>query len=80
MRANDPRAAVVDDICEVFGGQPVVDRHQHRADLRHGVERFELSVRVRRDIGHPVAGRDIQLLQGVRPAVATIKELRIAEP
>ena len=49
-------------------------------DLRHGIERFELSVRIRRDICHPVAGLDTKLLQGVRPAIAAIEELRIAEP
>ena len=41
---------MVDDVGEVVGGEPVVDRHEHRADLRHGVERLELRVRVRRDV------------------------------
>ena len=55
MRADDLRAAVRDQEAEVAGNQAVVDRHQHRADLRDGVERLELGVRVWRDIGHPVA-------------------------
>ena len=55
VRAHDPRAAVVDDVREVVGDQAVVDRHEHRADLRHGVERLELRVGVRRDVRDAIA-------------------------
>ena len=41
--------------CEVVRRQPVVDRHEHRADLRNGVERLELRVRVRRDVRDAIA-------------------------
>ena len=60
--------------------EPVVDRHQHRADLRHGVERLELRVRVRRDVRHPVAWLHAEPLQRRRPAVAAIEELRVGQP
>ena len=36
--ADDGRAAVPDDVREVVGDEPVVDGHEHRAELRDGVE------------------------------------------
>jgi hypothetical protein len=33
---------VVENVGEVSGSEPVVDGHDDRAQLRHGVERFEL--------------------------------------
>ncbi len=51
---DDTRAAVVEDVGEVVGGQPVVDGHEHRADLRDGVEGFELGVGVGGDGGDAV--------------------------
>ena len=80
MSADDFRAAVVDDVVEIVGDQAIVDRHQHRADLRHGVVRFQLRVRVRRDVGDAVALPHAQRLQRRRPAVAAIEELLIGEP
>ena len=37
MDADDPRAAVIEDVGEIVRDQAVVDRHEHRAELRHGV-------------------------------------------
>ena len=78
--AKHARAAVVDDVDEIVGGQPIVDRNEHRADLRHGVERLKLRMRVGRDIGDAVARLDPHLLQRGGPAIAAVKELRIGEP
>ena len=61
--ADHGGAAVVDQVLELLGGQPEVDRHQHRADLRHGVERLELRVGVGRDVGDAVALDDAEGLQ-----------------
>ena len=58
MGTHHPGAAVADDVGKVVGDQPVVDRHQHGAELRHGVEGFELRMRVRRDVRHAVAVAD----------------------
>ena len=77
--AQDLGARVRGDVDEVVGGQAVVDRHEHRADLRHGVERLELLVRVRRDVGDTVALLHAHPLQGRRPAVAAIEELLVGE-
>ena len=73
-------AGVVHDVDEVLAGQPVVDRHQHGADLRHGVEGLQLRVRVRRDRGHPVALRHAQALQCGGPPVAALEELLVVQP
>ena len=73
-------AGVVHDVDEVLRGQPVVDRHQDGAELRHRVEGLQLRVRVRRDRGHPVALRHAEPLQRRGPAVAAIEELPVGQP
>ena len=80
VRAHHARAAVVDDVGEVVGGQAVVDRHDDRADLRHGIEGFELRVRVRRDVGHAIALAHAEPLQRRRPAVTALEELLVGQP
>ena len=80
VRANNLRPRVVDDICEVIGRQTVIDRDQDRTQLRNGVERLELGQDVGGDVGHPVAGADAQPLQGGRPAVTAVEELRVGQP
>ena len=79
MDADDAGAAVVDDVGEVVGDEAVVDRHEHRAELRHGVERFELRVGVGRDVGDAIALAHAQALQRRGPAVAAVEELRVGE-
>ncbi len=61
--AHHLRAAVLNQVTEVVRDQPEIDRHEHRADLRHGVERLELRVRVRRDVGDAIALPDAKPLQ-----------------
>ena len=58
--AHHLRAAVLNQVAEVVGDEPEVERHQHRADLRHRVERLELRVGVRRDVGDAIALLDAQ--------------------
>ncbi len=79
MRADRDRAAVIDDVFEVVGGEPEIDRHQHRADLRHGVERFEVPVRVGRDVGDAIAAPDAKPLQRARPSVAAGQEAFVGQ-
>ena len=80
MDAKHARAAVVDDIGEIVGGQTIVDGNEHGADLRHGIERLELRMGIGRDIGDAVAGLDPHLLQRGGPAIAAVKELRVGQP
>ncbi len=61
--AHHLRAAVLNQVAEVVGDQPEVDRHEHGADLRNGVERLELRVRVGRDVGDAIALLDAEALQ-----------------
>src|SRR5260370_27511863 len=70
--ADHGRPRVLDDVGEVIGGQPVVYRHQHRADLGHGVKRLELLVDVRGDVGDSVALANASPLARGRPAVAAV--------
>ena len=80
VRADDARAAVVDQIGEIVGGQAVVERHENGADLRHGIERFQLGVGVRRDVGHAVALLHTERLQRRRPTIATVEKLLVGQP
>src|SRR5205814_2525365 len=56
-----------------------VDGHEHRADLRHGVERLELRVRVRRDVHDAIALPDAERVQRGRPAIAAVEEALVGE-
>ena len=80
MRADHLRAAMIDNVFEIFRQQTVVDRHKHRAHLGHGVVSFKMGMRVRRNIGNPVALADAHPLQGGRPPIAAIEELRVTQP
>src|SRR5207253_3608405 len=80
MGANDSRAAVVDQVFKVIRDQPVIDWHQHCADLRNGIVCLEMSVRIRRDVRDAIAFSDSHRLQYRRPAIATLEELAIREP
>src|SRR5206468_5435443 len=60
VRADDARAAMVDDVGEIVGRQAEVDRHEHGPDLRNRVERLQLRVRVGRDVDDPVALPDAE--------------------
>ena len=63
VHAKDARAAMVDDIGEVFRGQTVIDGNQHSADLGHGIEGLKLRMSVRRDIRDSIPTLDSHLLQ-----------------
>ncbi len=80
VRAHDARAAVVDDVGEVVGVEPVVDRDEHGTELRDRIERFELRVGVRCDVGDPVALADPKPLQRRRPFVGACSELLVGQP
>jgi hypothetical protein len=80
MGAHDLGAAVVDDVREVGRREPEIDRHEHGAGLRHGVEGLELRMRVRGDVRHPIALPHAESLQPARPAIATREELLVGEP
>jgi hypothetical protein len=79
MSADNLRAAVVDEIDEVGGGQTIVDRDQHRANLRHRIERFQLGVSVGRDVGDAIALLDTKSLEHRRPAIAAIEKLFVGQ-
>ena len=55
VNADNPRAAVVDHVGEIIRNQAVIERDEDCADLRHGVERFQLGKGVGRDVGDAVA-------------------------
>ena len=79
VRADDGSAAVLQDVAHLRGVEPEVDRHEHRADLRHAVERLQVGGGVRRDVGDAVSLADTELLERGRPAVAALEELRVGE-
>ena len=76
-RADDRCAAVIEEVLELLGRQAVVERHQHGADLRHGVERFQLRVGVGRNVGDAIARFDSERLQRGGPAIHPREELAV---
>ena len=80
VSAYDLRPAVVDDVLEVIWEQPIVDRHQYRADLRNRVICLQVGVRVRGDVGDSIALSDSEGLERRRPAVAAFQELCVGQP
>ena len=80
MSANDFRAAVIDEVNEVVRCQAVINRHEHGADLGHGIKRFELAVSIWRDISGAIAFRDAECLQNRRPTIAAIEKLFVSQP
>ncbi len=79
MHAHDLRAAVVDEIDEVFRRQPIVEWNDHRADLRHGVILFEMVMRVQREGRHAIALLDSEHLERRGPAIAASAEFGVRE-
>ncbi len=79
LDAEHRGTGVVDDVIEVGGRQPVVDRYQNRAELRHGVEGLQLGVSVRGDVGDPVAASHAKGLEAGRPAITAAQELLVGE-
>ena len=77
VRADHPGAAVAQDVLHLRGVEPVVDGHEHGADLGHAVERLQVGGGVRRDVRDAVALPDAQPLQRRGPAVAALAELRV---
>ena len=55
--------------------EPLVERHEHGADLWHGVERFQLRVGVGRNVGDAIAASDPEPLQRGGPAIHPREEL-----
>src|SRR4051812_10643821 len=79
MHTDHVGATMVENVGKVVGDQPVVDRHEHGADLRHSIKRFEMAMGVRSNIDHTVAWLDAQCLQCRRPTVATLEKLPVGE-
>ena len=77
---DNRRPAVPDDVFDLAWLEPEVDRNQHRSNLWHGIERLELRVGIRREVGDAVALPHPQALQRGRPAIAAVKELPVGEP
>ncbi len=80
MRAHHARPAVVDHVCEVRRGQPVIDRHEDCTDLRNRVKRLQLRMGIRRDISHAVVLLHPQALERRRPAIAPVEEGAVCPP
>ena len=70
---------MLDQIRKIIRGQPVVDRHQNRADLRDRVKRFELSVRVGRDVSDTITLSHTECLQGGRPTITSVEKLFVVQ-
>ena len=79
MHADNPGAAVVDQIGEIIRDQAVIERDEDGADLRHGVERFQLGESVWRDVGNAVAFLHTKRLQSRRPTIATVEKFLVVQ-
>src|SRR5205085_7773318 len=77
VRTDDTRATVLNQIRKIVGGQPIVQRDQNGADLRHGVKRFQLRMGIGGDVSDAVAFFHTERLQRRRPRVAPIEKLLV---
>jgi len=68
---------VIDQVKKVVCGQAKVQWYQNTAELRHGVERFQLRMRIGREIGDTISRANSESLQNRRPAIAPIEELGV---
>ena len=71
---------MLDHVREVIRRQPVIQRHQHRSDLGHGVKRLELRVCIRRDIDDTVSRLHTEVLERGGPSIAAFEELTVCQP
>jgi hypothetical protein len=76
---QDLRAAVRDDEGEIAGGEPHVERDQHRARERHAVVRLEQHVGIGREHGDARALGNAHAAQRAGEPQAAIEELRVGE-
>ena len=63
---QDPVLRVIQRVEDLLGGEPDVDRVQHRTHHRNGEVRLEVAVAVELHRGHDVAGGDPQAAEPVR--------------
>ena len=80
VHADNPGAAVVDQIGKIIRDQAVIERDEDGADLRHGVERFQLGMSVGRDVSDAVALLHTKRLQSRRPTIATVEKFLVVQP
>src|SRR5258706_16055717 len=79
MGAHYSSPAVICEVDEIIRREPVVDGYQHRAQLWHGVIRFELRVGVGGDVGDAITLPHSELLQRCRPPITALKEFVIGQ-
>ena len=77
---EDPRAGVLEDVGDLLGHEPGVDRDEHGAGARHAEVRLEQLVDVRGEERDPVAVRDPALLERDREPPHPLAHLRPREP
>ena len=58
IRNQDARAGIADDVADFVGGQPIVDRQKHRADVAGRKYQFEKGRAVLHQHRDDVAGAD----------------------
>src|SRR5205823_15013595 len=77
VRTDDARAAVLNQIRKIVGGQPVVQRDQNGACLRHDVKRFQLRMGIGGDVSDAVGLFHTERLQRRRPRIASVEKLLV---
>src|SRR5690606_25659487 len=71
--------AVVEDVLEFGGGEPVVERYEHRAEQAEGEQRLRVGGVVDAEVGDPVAAPDAEAAEGVGEPVDPLGELGVGE-
>ena len=62
MRADNLRSAVIDEIDKVVRRKSIINRHEDGANLRDRIKRFQLSMRVRRNVSDAIALHHVEAL------------------
>src|ERR1700736_1871420 len=66
-------------INEIVGREPIIDRHNNRAELRYRVELFEMLMRIGCDRGNPIPLAHAETSEGGAPSITSVPELGIRE-
>ena len=76
---EQPRAGVVEDVADLVGGKPVVDRQRHGAEVADGKRQLDEGRAVLHQQRHDVAGPDAARGQPARRRLDAAVELGVAD-
>ena len=80
VNAQHRGAAMPGHVNEILGRQAIIDRHDHRPELRYRVELLQMLMRVGRNRRDAIALAHTQFRERGAPLVASLAELGVRKP